>query len=506
MIFQHRGAEINEYKILRCPTHPEESVKIIPEWELTDYLVLSMPMHDAFDDEVIISCYFEIIKTVINYTNILILLEEEELASLEYLITKLKENGLDDRINQSNSYQIKIFQTNFDTKWVRDFGPIFGKGNDHKNNFLYIIDPIYRDVRQDANIKELSNIIGALSPGLGKLLETSSKRNKDDIFPTYLTSFLYKDVVCKIKLIKPPLQLQGGDFQTDGKGNIFTSTETLTMNGANKEDVDLIFKYYFGMKKIIYLKPLPGPNIKHIDMFLKLVDADTIVIGEYDTKSPVCNEYVKYLQVELKKVMDENYLLIKKFFPNKKIFRMPMPGILIEAKKAKKSERYKELLKTFFGLNENEFKDTTPKEIEEKLVRNLKSHVISEQGLDKKNDLNSWVIDSLVKKTLDEINTDIKKNPDDCKYIYRSYLNSTFIKGKEKNLLLVPGYEGCKYLESEVKALYESVYKNTDIVFINSDKIIKQYGAIHCMTLTIPKLNNPEENKDSQQKGIPSLF
>ncbi len=479
MIEQQRDTEINEYKIFRSPTYPEKIDYIIPEWEDTQYLVLSLPYDDVFSDEDITKYYIDIIKTAIDYTNLLVLINEDELGALNDLIEKLNEAGLKEKINRGSPSQIRILQTRFNTKWVRDFGPVFGKRR--HNNCLYIIDSIYRDVRDEENHNGGGDIY---------------KRSSDDAIPLYISTFLYNNSDDPIKVIKPPLQLWGGDFQTDGKGNILTSTETLKMNGANKEDVDLIFKYYFGMEKIVYLNPLPGQTVKHIDMVLKVVDENTILVGSYNQngKETTVNEYVKYLQKEVNLVLYENYSLLKKEFPDKKIIKMPMPGISIKIDDDVKLIYYKNILNMLLDPTEYRKDDIdymSLEELEESIVIYARKSLKQELGLSEENTGIEWILDYVIAEYLSEF---LKDDPDAYVYIYRTYLNSTYIKGKEKNLLLVPGYRGWEELETKVRDIYESVYPNTDIVFINSDSIIKQYGTIHCITLSIPKLKAPKKN------------
>ena len=78
------------------------------------------------------------------------------------------------------------------------------------------------------------------------------------------------------------------------------------------------------------------------------------------------------------------------------------------------------------------------------------------------------------------------EDPSNYFYVYRSYLNATFINGRSGRLLLVPSYSGFQELEQKVLAVYRELFADTRIVFINSDEIIRQYGAIHCVTITVP--------------------
>ena len=475
IITHHRSSPIDEYKIFRSPTYPEEGVFILPEWEETKYLVLSIPYTDGFSNENITKYYADIIKHAIKYTNILILVNEDELGALNELMTNLRNLGLQDKINQNKPYYIKILQIRLNTKWIRDYGPIFG--TNINKDYLYVIDPIYRDIRIVDN--------------------DTQDRNFDDELPTYISPFLQRSFKYKIKIIKPPFQLWGGDFQTDGSGNLFTSTETLIMNGANTEDFELLFKYYLGMKRVVYLQPLPGRTIKHIDMFFKIVDENTILIGEYipDNNELLTNqnEYVRYLQDEVSLILNENYLLLKRNFPEKNIVKIPMPPMDIKIDEEVKLNFYKLLLlellnsEGYQNYDLNNIDNMSKDEIEKMLIDLAKRSISEELDIDEQEGEIDKLLELIIKIYIKEL---LKQDPDACNYIYRTYLNSTFIKAENGNLLLVPGYNGFEKMEQRIRMKYHSVYPNSEIVFINSDCIIEQYGAIHCTTLTIPKLRN----------------
>jgi agmatine/peptidylarginine deiminase len=416
----------NREDVSRAPTPPENIRRVIPEWEPTEYLVLALPYHDVFSDTSITEYFMKIIENAIAVTNVLILIDEDETASLKELIENLGKRGLYESVKKKDVCNVEIFPVRLRTKWIRDFGPVFAF---NKNKTLCLLDAIYIDTLQ----------------------------NKDEMIPIQIANYLdnpYKP----IKLVRPPFRVGGGDFQTDGQGNIFCSTEALIKNGGSREDVDLIFKYYYGAKDITYLFPLPGPTIKHIDMFFKLINENTILIGEYPTdKGKEENKYNKNLQYVARWFLEKNNSIIKqKFHDKKRIIKMPMPPIKIQVKEA--------------------YRD---------MVRSRWDEAVARIGVSP-NELDAErLYNSLADKTRIFRSTE---GADAVNYIYRTYLNSTFIKGDSDELLLVPSYADCKTMEDTVKQIYKSVYPNAKIVFVNSDKIIRQYGTIHCVTLTIPKV------------------
>src|SRR5262249_20759184 len=147
--------------------------------------------------------------------------------------------------------------------------------------------------------------------------------------------------------LRPPLILDGGDFFTDGEGVCFTSTETLLRNGSNEEDMNMLFKLYFGCMRTIYLRPLPGPTVKHIDMFFKLVDSNTILLGKYRKRNND-NDPAWFLQKKAEEILDDNerliYSIMKDTRKDLRIIRIPMPDIIWEIDKDKEDKRLFKLI------------------------------------------------------------------------------------------------------------------------------------------------------------------
>lgn len=79
--------------------------------------------------------------------------------------------------------------------------------------------------------------------------------------------------------------------------------------------------------------------------------------------------------------------------------------------------------------------------------------------------------------------------------LYRTYANSVHIALDDRpDLVLIPSYaldparDGVdqEELEAKVAAVYERAYPGAELVFINSDPVIKWMGAVHCTTLVLP--------------------
>lgn len=82
----------------------------------------------------------------------------------------------------------------------------------------------------------------------------------------------------------------GGNYMSDGLGNAFASKLVLDENAAGnpygvtvktEADIDDIMFDYMGIQNYIKMETLPYDAIHHIDMHMKLLDEETILVSEY---------------------------------------------------------------------------------------------------------------------------------------------------------------------------------------------------------------------------------
>lgn len=156
------------------------------------------------------------------------------------------------------SENVSFYNLPSNSIWVRDYGPNSAYLED--NNELIWIDWIYNRPRyQDDQVPQL------LGAELG--------------IPVYETGTAPEDLVNT-----------GGNFMSDGIGKGFSSDLVLDENGANnqfgqsnhdEEDVDEIMEKYMGIEQYIKMEALPYDLIHHIDMHMKIIDEETILVGEY---------------------------------------------------------------------------------------------------------------------------------------------------------------------------------------------------------------------------------
>ena len=180
--------------------------------------------------------------------------------------------------------------------WLRDSFPIFVKSDKKKKvliNWKFNSWAKYKDFKKDDNIinrvKKVLNL-GTISPRFKK-----------------------KRVV-----------LEGGAIDVNGKGVLIATEECLLSKtqqrnpGLNKPDYEKIFLYYFGARKVIWLKRgiIGDDTHGHIDDIARFVSENKIFLAYENNKKDV-----NY------KILNNNHKIIRKFdgLKNLKIVKIPMP-------------------------------------------------------------------------------------------------------------------------------------------------------------------------------------
>ena len=118
----------------------------------------------------------------------------------------------------------------------------------------------------------------------------------------------------------------GGNYMSDGMGTAFSSKLILDENapsgGYNQNltetDIDSLTKKYLGIKRYIKFDNLPYDGIHHIDMHMKLLDEETILVGQYPmgaADGPQIEANLQYLLANYNSVFGTPY----------KVIRIPMP-------------------------------------------------------------------------------------------------------------------------------------------------------------------------------------
>lgn len=143
-------------------------------------------------------------------------------------------------------------------------------------------------------------------------------RTKDDTVPRSLCRALdiplYETTVGSNLLVHT-----GGNYMTDGLGTAFSSKLVLTENSSwTESQINTIMQNFMGINRYIKMEVLPYDGIHHIDMHMKLLNEETLLIGEYPAGTadgPQIEANIAYILANFNSVFGTPY----------KIIRIPQP-------------------------------------------------------------------------------------------------------------------------------------------------------------------------------------
>ena len=180
--------------------------------------------------------------------------------------------------NNVNTDNVEYLNVSTNSIWMRDYGQNTVYSNDVDS--IYLVDWIY-----------------------------NRPRPYDDVFPEYLSNYmginLYQTSESPYEIVAT-----GGNFMSDGFGTAFASNLILDENdgsgpygGVNypnhtEEDIDNIMNEFMGITNYIKMEELPFDAIHHIDMHMKLLNEETLLVAEYPegvSDGPQIEENLQYI-------------------------------------------------------------------------------------------------------------------------------------------------------------------------------------------------------------------
>jgi agmatine/peptidylarginine deiminase len=81
--------------------------------------------------------------------------------------------------------------------------------------------------------------------------------------------------------------LDGGNLLSNGTGLFLATTSLIDENQPldyDREQLEAVLDEYLGCTRIEFLETLVGEPTRHVDMFATFTDANTVVVGAYDSR------------------------------------------------------------------------------------------------------------------------------------------------------------------------------------------------------------------------------
>jgi len=467
-------------------TPPVELSRLANEWEPQQALILSVSFPEAMEDLEIARNFVSVLDAAHPYLDIYVFCEQEKHKEYAHFLSLIHHHPRVEAIMEKTHF----IDSRSLLRWARDFGPIFGFGS---NNQLVTIDMVYRDP-----MKSLEEEALQLDEPLDPLRDFFNLHG--DAMPAEVAALLEFEYEIPVDIVRPPVSMDGGDFISDGQGNVFVSRQTLVRNGGNRSELESVFVRYFGAKKLHILEALPGRTVPHLDMIVKFLDHETIVLPDFKiSKEAPINPYHAGLIRGARSVLDKNERYLRKHFPNHKFLKMPMPPILFKSREeivrqAKQSFVKVVALDKGIVLAEKINRLTDPQlvDLEKTVLTTIRKELPTA-------DLSTPESLDVVLRYYGQLPLDafIDRYSEPATR-YRSYINSVFLHNEEgRQAFLVPQFtssdaaEGAllKEWESEVESVYRTAWPEANIHWINCDSMVSELGFIHCATLTVPLLN-----------------
>lgn len=262
---------------------PVQPVRAMAEWEELQAVLISWVTNTTNDNRPLLA---EIVRAAREECKVIVCCRTQSIVSSAK--TYLTDRGIDLNTN------VEFLVVPNDSIWIRDYGPNCVYANDVDS--LYFVDWIY-----------------------------NRNRKRDDTLATTISRYLN---IPLYGTLKAPYDLvnTGGNVMSDGMGNAFSSKLVLDENGEDntygqsshsESAVDGIMKDFMGIRRYTKMETLPYDGIHHIDMHMKLLDEQTLLVGQY----PAGRSDGPQIEANLQYVLSQ----MSAFGSPYRVVRIPMP-------------------------------------------------------------------------------------------------------------------------------------------------------------------------------------
>ncbi|NLT50079.1 MAG: agmatine deiminase family protein, partial [Ignavibacteria bacterium] len=262
-------------------TPPEFNVRTAAEWEEMQGLLINWD-----------SDHNELLGQIVDYAQeeCMVFIISTAQDSVENYLT-----GVNIPLNN-----IAFINAPTDAFWVRDYGPV----------------SIYKNYTEELSFVDWRYYSGFYG------------RPHDDVIPGTVADYLGINVY---HTTAPPYELRnyGGNFMSDGHGAGFSTYYVLSHDdeegnpNLSEPQINMIMQAFNGINPYLKVETLPINAIDHIDMYMKLLDEETILVGEYASgvqgsqNNVQIQENIDYILNNFSTCFGRDYQII----------RIPMPPI-----------------------------------------------------------------------------------------------------------------------------------------------------------------------------------
>lgn len=253
-------------------TAPQGNIRTMAEWEEIEYLLITwVPSYSR--------TLTDIVRASVEECKVLIVTNNPTSVA-----NTLSNNGI-------GLSQVEFVERDYNTIWIRDYAAnsVYKDWNDS----LILVDWIYNRPRP--------------------LDDEASEAYAEQLdIPLYQMTESPTDIVGT-----------GGNFMSDGFGTGFASMLIMDENGPgnnfgttpkSEAQVDQVFEDFLGISRYIKMENLPYDEIHHIDMHMKLLDEETLLVSEYPegvADGPQIEANLQYVLSNFNSVFGTPYRVIR---------------------------------------------------------------------------------------------------------------------------------------------------------------------------------------------------
>lgn len=479
---------------LTKPTMPAPLDRFIQPWEPQRALVVALTPSFLTNQPESLQTYLNLFRIAARYMDILVAVPFDRPEVQVQVVQLLAKNPADEALRN----RIRFVAATNSTVWARDYLPQYALGAKGR---LVMLDSGRIDFTADPT--EALNLFSNPDVNPSAIYYRQLQRNLgDDVTPAYLASFIRTNYRYNLQLVRPPIALDGGDFITLGGDDVILSQSTLRFNGGEDEFIQQVMETYFGLKQVHYLETLPGYTIDHLDFILMPADESTILIAEPPPKMDSPQVYDTILHDEVTRVLTDNRNYLEEHFPDKKLIPVPMPPIArtprSEVLLAIRQQVLQELCNIYL-VKWSDIAGRPPGDpVQRESQKQFERSLVAQFG--QINFENEKDLDRVARVILGSPLADLEARHVKHAVAYRTYLNALLLHNAAgKRAVIIPRYkpenaeEGIilTKMETRVQAAFKEAFPDADLHWLDCDSIIGSFGAVHCITHTIPEWKGP---------------
>lgn len=471
------------------PTAPVPLRRLVLPWEPHRMLVLGLTPEVIDHQPEVYGALLELIRIASEFVEVAVMYPDHAPDTETRTVLRVMKMPEGPAVSR----RLHFIPSSISSIWVRDSLPQYAVSRKQR---LVLIDSRSVDLTSDP-----TQLLGLLSdqrsddPRLGVRADRKLQQIfGDDIAPSFLASFLRFDSGAEVRVVRPPLALDGGDFICLSSDDVAVSESTLRYNGGRDDELRATIQDYFGVKRVHFLPTLPGRTIDHLDFIMQGTDEGVVVIAKAPPQVPQSRVYAARLDERVRRTLEKNRDYLRKHFPKLRIIELPMPPPIVASREQVQEDIRRRIYRRLAAKHQidlNAYWRGEPGNPAGAAAATEFKRIVAEHfGAGTPADF-----DRVAREVLGDSVANLEATFVDEQTIYRTYVNATLIRAADgRTAIIIPRYQPrdeserpmIAAMEAEVLAAYRSAVPDARLIWLDCDELINELGAVHCVTHTVP--------------------